>query len=144
MEYWCLSLLCNKVHSLGDKTKKQKHSGKHGIRNIHIRCIPTKLLLINKSREKLDVTSTTLNLLLKFYRILEDQCSVLVGEFRYFSRNGKVFGIGGCLNTYSIPQNGNKSQDEPTSSYYHFVHIKKQTNRSSPECKVYQLTEILW
>jgi hypothetical protein len=64
--------------------------------------VSTKFLLVHESREKLDVTTTTFNVLLKPYRILEDQCSVLVVEFRYLCRYGKKPGISSCLNTYKI------------------------------------------
>lgn len=64
--------------------------------------VSTKFLLVHESREKLDVTTTTFNVLLKPYRILEDQCSVLVVEFRYLCRYGKKPGISSCLNTFVI------------------------------------------
>lgn len=64
-----------------------------------VRGVPSELLLIDKSGEKLYIATATFYLLLKSYGILEDQCSVFVGEFWYLGRDGKVFGITGCLNT---------------------------------------------
>lgn len=78
---------------------KWKQSKECAIGNKPIRSVPAKLFLINKSREELYVSSTTLDFLLKLYGILEDQGSVLVAEFRYLCRDSKVFGITRCLNT---------------------------------------------
>ena len=77
-------------------------------RNMYRDCVKRKkpvwsvsaeFLLINKSRQKLYVTPATFNFLFKPYRILEDQCSVLVTELRYLCRYCKMFGIARCLNS---------------------------------------------
>lgn len=68
--------------------------------NKPVRSVTTKFLLVNKSRKKLYITTTAFNILLKPYGILYHQCSILVAEFWYFCRNGKMSGICSCLNTW--------------------------------------------
>jgi hypothetical protein len=55
--------------------------------------------LIYITRKKFDVTTTTLNILLKFNRILNHQGSVLIRQLWYLCGYGKMLGIIICLNT---------------------------------------------
>lgn len=64
--------------------------------------IATKFLLINITRHKLNVTTTTFDILLKFYRILDHQRSILVTELWKFCRYCKVLCICRCLNAWEL------------------------------------------
>lgn len=64
-----------------------------------VRSITTKLLLIDITRKKLDVTATAFNVLLKPNRILHHQGSVLVTKLRYLCRYGEMLGVIICLKT---------------------------------------------
>lgn len=66
------------------------------VKELNIRpvwSITTKFLLIDITGKKLNVTTTTFNVLLKLYGILEHKSSVLVAELWYLGRYGKMPGI---------------------------------------------------
>lgn len=90
----------HKISKLWDVLKGNSHSERN--KKWPVWGVSPKFLLIDISREKLYVTPSTFNILLKLYRILYNQCCVFIAKFRYLCRQGKMFGITCCLKTCKI------------------------------------------
>jgi hypothetical protein len=98
-DLWIVSQLKHQIKEFLNRKLQNKENACHKKINKPIRSITAKLLLIYITRKKFDVTTTTLNILLKFNRILNNQGSVLISQLWYLCGYGKMLGIIICLNT---------------------------------------------